>query len=39
MLQERLRELTILSIKKEMLEVLKYKNLITNFAFQKKKRF
>ena len=32
MSQERLSGLTILSIKKEMLEELKYKNLISNFA-------
>ena len=35
MSQKRLNELTILSIKKEMLEALKYKNLTSNFASQK----
>ena len=35
MSQERLSELAILSIEKEMLEELKYKNLISNFASQK----
>ena len=35
MLQERLSGLSILSIEKEMLEELKYKNLISNFASQK----
>ena len=36
MLQERLSRLAILSIeKKKMLEELKYKNLISNFASQK----
>ena len=40
MSQEKLSELTILSTEKEMLEELKYKNLISNFASQKtKKRF
>ena len=40
MSQERLSELAILSIEKEMLEELKYKSLISNFASQKtKKRF
>ena len=38
MSQERLSELTILSIKKEMLEELKYKNLISNFASQKERK-
>ena len=33
--QERLSGLVILSIKKEMLEELKYKNLISQFASQK----
>ena len=32
MSQKRLSELAILSIEKEMLEELKYKNLISNFA-------
>ena len=35
MSQKRLNELTILSIKKEMLKELKYKNLTSNFASQK----
>ena len=35
MSQERLSGLAILSIENEMLEELKYKNLIGNFAFQK----
>ena len=35
MSQERLSRLAILSIEKEMLEELKYKNLISNFASQK----
>ena len=35
MSQERLSELAILSIEKEMLEEHKYKNLISNFASQK----
>ena len=35
MSQERLSELAILSIEKEMLEEVKYKNLISNFASQK----
>ena len=38
MSQERLSELTILSIEKEMLEELKYKNLINNFASQKARK-
>jgi len=38
MSQERLNGLTILSIEKEMLKKLKYKNLISNFASQKVKR-
>jgi hypothetical protein len=35
MSQERLNGLAILSIEKEMLKKLKYKNLISNFASQK----
>ena len=35
MSQKRLSGLTILSIKKKMLEALKYKNLTNNFASQK----
>ena len=35
MSQERLSELAILSIEKEMLGEVKYKNLISNFASQK----
>ena len=35
MSQERLNGLAILSIKNEMLEELKYKNLISNFVSQK----
>ena len=35
MSQERLSGLGILSIEKEMLEKLKYKNLISNFTYQK----
>ena len=35
MLQEILSRLTISSIKKEILEKFKYKNLISNFTFQK----
>ena len=35
MSQERLSGLVILSIKKEILEKLKYKNLISNFTSQK----
>ena len=38
MSQERLSGLAILSIAKEMLEELKYKNLISNFASQKAKK-
>ena len=38
MSQERLRELAILSIEKEMLEELKYKNLISNFRSQKARK-
>ena len=38
MSQEKLSELTILSTEKEMLEELKYKNLISNFASQKAKK-
>ena len=38
MSQERLSELTMLSIEKEMLEELKYKNLISNFASQKARK-
>ena len=38
MSQERLSGLTILSIEKEMLEELKYKNLISNFATQKARK-
>ena len=37
-LQERLSGLAILSIEKEMLEELKYKNLISNFASQKARK-
>jgi hypothetical protein len=36
MSQERLNELTILSIEKKMLKNLEYKNLINNFAFEKR---
>ena len=36
--QERLSGLTILSIEKEMLEEIKYKNLISNFASQKARK-
>ena len=35
MSQEKLSGLAVLSIEKEMLEALKYKNLISNFASQK----
>ena len=35
MSQERLSGLVILSIEKEMLEELEYKNLISQFAYQK----
>ena len=38
MSQERLSRLAILSIEKEMLEELKYKNLISNFASQKARK-
>jgi hypothetical protein len=38
MSQERLNGLAILSIEKKMLENLKYKNLISNFASQKARR-
>ena len=38
MLQERLNELAILSIEKEMLAELEYKNLISNFASQKARK-
>jgi hypothetical protein len=38
MSQERLNGLAILSIEKEMLKKLKYKNLISNFASQKARR-
>ena len=38
MSQERLSRLVILSIEKEMLEELKYKNLISNFASQKTRK-
>ena len=38
MSQERLSRLAILSIEKEMLEELKYKNLISNFASQKTRK-
>ena len=38
MSQERLSGLAILSIEKEMLEELKYKNLISNFASQKARK-
>ena len=38
MSQERLSELVILSIKKEMLEELEYKNLISQFASQKERK-
>ena len=36
--QERLSRLAILSIEKEMLEELKYKNIISNFAYQKARK-
>ena len=36
--QKRLSELTILLIGKKMLEVLKYKNLISNFTSQKERK-
>ena len=38
MSQERLNGLAILLIEKEMLEELKYKNLISNFASQKARK-
>ena len=38
MSQERLSELAILSIEKEMLGEVKYKNLISNFASQKARK-
>jgi hypothetical protein len=38
MSQKRLNELAILSIEKKILENLKYKNLISNFASQKARR-
>ena len=38
MFQERSSGLTILSIENEMLEELEYKNLISQFAFQKAKK-
>ena len=38
MSQERLSGLAILSIKKEMLEELEYKNLFSQFAFQKARK-
>ena len=38
MSQERLSGLVILSIEKEMLEKLKYKNLISNFISQKARK-
>ena len=38
MSQERLSGLAILSIEKEMLEELIYKNLISNFAYQKARK-
>ena len=38
MLQERLNELAILSIEKEMLAELEYKNLISNFTSQKARK-
>ena len=38
MSQERLRRLAILLIKNEMLEELEYKNLISQFAFQKTRK-
>jgi hypothetical protein len=37
MSQEKLSKLNILSIEKNMLTELKYKNLINNFVFEKKK--
>ena len=38
MFQERSSGLTILSIENEMLEELEYKNLISQFAFQKARK-
>jgi len=38
MSQEKLNGLAILSIKKEMLKKIEYKNLISNFASQKARR-
>ena len=38
MFQERLNELAILSIEKEMLEELEYKNIISQFASQKARK-
>ena len=38
MSQERLSRLAILSIEKEMLEELEYKNLISQFASQKERK-
>ena len=38
MSQEKLSELTILSIEKKMLEELEYKNLISQFASQKTRK-
>ena len=38
MSQEKLSELTILSIEKKMLEELEYKNLISQFAYQKARK-
>ena len=36
--QERLSRLAILSIEKEVLEELKYKNIISNFVYQKARK-
>jgi hypothetical protein len=38
MSQEKLNELAILSVKKEMLKKIEYKNLISNFASQNCKK-
>ena len=38
MLQDRLNGLAILSIESEMLELLDYKTLINNFAYQKARK-
>ena len=38
MFQERLNKLAILSIEKEMLEELEYKNIISQFASQKARK-